>query len=319
MNQQQFEIFQYAAEDQLLEEAQAAGIHRSRYWGILALAACFCAVVLVAAVWKPWSREKQAQLGNPVEEVTAATIQTLGYRMEIPKSAKNVVYSTVDVSAESEVPMAQVRYDLGTQAYTYRALKTAESADISGISQTWTNDLSWDAGDAKMRLCSNDTDAWVGWYDPDEGTQWCLSSEGDETGLLNDALSLAKDLGIDFSTAPEGAEDVTVDAFEQDGLTVAQTQFTYSGIRYAYRTASTPEVTLTDISGQQAQYTQTAQFQVSWCNAQLSFTPDGSGKILWLDVVPGLVYSLSVEQGASAQALTDMANTLFVPAQGDVG
>ena len=316
MNEQRFEKFQYSADEKFLEEAQTSSAGKPGYGRILALAACFCAVVLAAAIWKPWG---QAQVTSPVEEVSAAELQTLGYQMELPENAQNVVYSAVRLSEASQVPMAQVDYVLEGQAYAYRALKTSQSEDISGINQTWTEDLSWNSGDTQLRLCSNGSDAWVGWYSPGNGTQWCLSGGSNAQSLLNQALALAGDLGIDFSTAPDNAENVRVSAFEQDGLTVAETRFTLSGISYAYRTAATPEVTLTDISGESGEYAEHAQAQVSWCDAQLSFTQGGSGKILWLDVVPGLVYSLSVESGASQELLSTMANTLFVPAQGDVG
>lgn len=91
-----------------------------------------------------------------------------------------------------------------------------------------------------------------------------------------------------------------MNAFEQDGLTVAETQFTLKGANYVYRTASTSEVTLTDISGEAGTYAENTQSKVLWCDAQVYFTQGGSGKILWLDVVPGLVYSLRVESGASS-------------------
>jgi hypothetical protein len=46
---------------------------------------------------------------------------------------------------------------------------------------------------------------------------------------------------------------------------------------------------------------------------------DGSGKLVWFDVVPGLLYSLTMSDGASQSALLDMAQQLYTPAQGDVG
>ena len=58
---------------------------------------------------------------------------------------------------------------------------------------------------------------------------------------------------------------------------------------------------------------------VLWCPAELYYVPGGEGKMLWYDVVPGLLYSLWMEDGASAENLTALAKEIFKPAQGDVG
>ena len=59
--------------------------------------------------------------------------------------------------------------------------------------------------------------------------------------------------------------------------------------------------------------------KVLWCPAVISYDESGAGKITWFDVAPGLVYSLSADSGASRDALLDMVNRLFTPAQGEVG
>lgn len=43
------------------------------------------------------------------------------------------------------------------------------------------------------------------------------------------------------------------------------------------------------------------------------------GKIIWFDIVPGIEYSLSVESGANAEVLSDMASLLLPPMQGEAG
>ena len=58
---------------------------------------------------------------------------------------------------------------------------------------------------------------------------------------------------------------------------------------------------------------------MAWCSARLSWNEDGSGKLVWFDLVPGLLYSLTMDSGASEQALMDMAAQLYEPAQGDAG
>ena len=42
-------------------------------------------------------------------------------------------------------------------------------------------------------------------------------------------------------------------------------------------------------------------------------------KAVWFDVVRGLLYSLSMDRDESEEAVLEMANQLFAPAQGDVG
>ena len=44
-------------------------------------------------------------------------------------------------------------------------------------------------------------------------------------------------------------------------------------------------------------------------------TPGGEGKIVWFDVVPGICYSLTVDNGASEDSLRSMAESLYTPMQ----
>ena len=96
---------------------------------------------------------------------------------------------------------------------------------------------------------------------------------------------------------------------------MAETAFTLSGARWVYRTAP-GELELVDISGL-GSFSLSAAGKVSYCDAQLSYDEGGTGKIIWFDIVPGIEYSLSVDTGAGAEALTNMADTLFIPMQGD--
>ena len=102
-------------------------------------------------------------------------------------------------------------------------------------------------------------------------------------------------------------------------MTIAETAFTLDGAQWVYRTAATGEVSIIDISGMEQKFADHAETQVSYCTAELSYDESGAGKILWLDVVPGLAYSLTVDRGANEQILSDMANQLFTPMQGEVG
>ena len=66
-------------------------------------------------------------------------------------------------------------------------------------------------------------------------------------------------------------------------------------------------------------YENHSSVELGWCAAEAFWTEGGAGKLIWLDLAPGLVYSLTMDTGASKDALTEMAETLYTPAQGDVG
>ena len=90
-------------------------------------------------------------------------------------------------------------------------------------------------------------------------------------------------------------------------------------MRYDYRTAPTGMFEVQDLSGNNSEvFENQSQAELGWCMADLFWTDGASGKILWLDFAPGLLYSLSMESGASEEALLGMAETLFTPVQGDV-
>ncbi len=319
MNRQRFQAFQGAIDDRFLEEAASATPKKRTYRFAVGMAACFCLLItsLLLCLW--WQTAQPTELSGAVCTSSAEEVAELGYQMSVPNGATNVSYATVDLGSNYTVPMAQVSYQVAEQSYTYRALQTSQSEDISGRDETWSSDLSWRQGNIELRLCSNEEESWVGWYVADVQTQWCLSAATDGQTLLNDAMKVAKDLGIDFATAPESAESVTIHVLELDGLTVAETVFVYDGIQYAYRTAATVSLNLIDISGQEGDYTAVEPVMVAYCSGQLSLTADGAGKLLWMDIVPGLVFSLSTEGNASADVLSELANQLFIPMQGDAG
>ncbi len=318
MNYQRFQAFQEAIDDRFLEEAASAAPKRTSYRFAIGIAACLCLLITALLLHQQYVVNTE-ELANPVQASSAEELAALGYQLTVPEEATNVSYATVDLGGDYALPMAQVSYQVEAQSYTYRALQTSQSEDISGQSETWSSDLSWRQGDIELHLCSNEEESWVGWYVAEAQTQWCLCAETDGETLLNDAMRIAKDLGIDLATAPEEAENVTICVLELDGLTVAETAFVYDGIQYAYRTAATDALELIDISGQEGDYTSEEAVMVSYCDGQLSLTADGAGKLLWIDVVPGLAFSLSAEGNASADTLTALADQLFVPMQGDVG
>lgn len=327
MNNAAFLFVMKAVDDDLLEEAQRPA-KRVRPWprlvGIAGLAA---ACVLMAISLHGWPHaepdpfpSKNPPVTNAASEEAFAEIQRLGYTLPVPSDAQDVSYALVD-SDSGGTPIAEVTYKSSGHTYYCRALKSQQAEDISGLDQEWAQSLDWKAGTLQMQLRQSDTDAWVGWYAPDAEVQWCLCGGNDALSLLHTAQDLLDALGYGVATAPEHAEDILYNAFALDGLTVGETEFVLDGVRYSYRMAQTwsVEKDFADISGMEETFQHESETEITWCPARLYYNEGGAGKVVWFDVVPGLLYSLSMDQDASEEALLTMANQLFAPAQGDVG
>lgn len=320
MNKELFLLLMGAVDRDLLEEAQLP-VKKVRPWlRRLGMAAACLAVAVSVYFLRPLMGERSPGAEDPIHEVTLAEIQRLGYSLPVPGGAQDISYALLD-GGSGDTPMAEVTYKSGSRTYSCRALKTEQAQDISGMEQEWTQSLDWKAGTLQMQMRQSDTDAWVGWYAPDAGVQWCLSGGEDALSLLHTAQDLLETLGYGVAVAPEGAEDLLYNAFELDGLVVGETMFTLNGVRYSYRMAQTYEIAeeFADISGMDGSFQNERAGEIAWCPARVSCDDGGAGKVVWFDVVPGLLYSLSMDRDASEEALMEMANQLFAPAQGDVG
>ena len=324
MNNNRFRRLMDSVDPELLEEAKEPPRRsRKRFGTLAAMAACF--VLLVGGVmifqYRDSTQDPQqgtTQLANPVQTVTAAEVAQLGYRIPLPAEAQDTKYQLITLSQDT-TPMAQVSFLVNNRTYTCRAAKAEQAEDISGIYQEWAESLDWAIGELQMQMRKAADSAWVGWFSSTDGVQWCLS--GDPDSILITAQEIVETLGYQMAVAPDGAEQVVYDVLMLDGLAVGETTFVLDGISYTYRTAATPEITadFADISGLTTPHPVNESTAVSYCDARLSYEDGGNGKIVWFDPVPGLLYSLSMDSGASADALTEMAMQLFSPAQGDVG
>ena len=176
--------------------------------------------------------------------------------------------------------------------------------------------LAWNAGQLDIQLLSSASCTSVSWYLREAQTQWYLSADADSREVLTTANEIFRITGLNVTVAPAAAEDITYNAFLLNGLTVAETTFRLEGITYTYRMAATGELQedFSDISGLDT-FPENAAGKVLWCNAKLSFQAGGQGKILWFDVVPGILYSLHMDSNASREALQNMAQQLFEPTQ----
>ena len=277
MNKKGFDIWMNSIDNQYLEEA-AKIPKRSRRYRYLALAAAACLFF--------------ASTG-------------LLYRY------------TIQQNNSPDDTITREYFAKGGADYTVLSCEATEPTDISGMETADAEPLVWYAGGLEFKLCSTRDTVWTSWYDYTTGTQWCLISDTSSLALLTTAKDMVEELGYHIAVAPENATDITYDAFRLNDLVVAETTFLLDDVRYSYRMAATYEISedFSDISGTGELYSSHKTSEVGWCPARIYYTENGYGKIIWFDIVPGLLYSLSMETNASEETLLSLAHDLFTPAQ----
>ena len=298
-----FRLVMNAVDDDLLEEAFAPVKRKNLLpWIRVAIAAC---LMLVLGLTFAHSRNSA---------VTFTDLSDMGYVMKLPEDAKQIQYEILTL-ADSEG--AQASFLIRDTEYLYQAVKTSEQQMLSDSVKAEPNALTWNSGNLDIQLLSSSSSTSVSWYIPDDQTQWYLTAQADTLEVLTTASQILRATGLDVTVAPESAGNITYNVFLFGDLTVAETTFVIDGITYAYRMAATTQIgeDLVDISGMEGPFGQNTEGEVLWCSAKLSFDEGGQGKIIWVDVVPGILYCLSAESGASADMLQNMAVQLFEPAQ----
>lgn len=309
MNEPMLRMMMDAIDDELLEEAQRPlPVRRPALrWGMLAACLCIAAALLLAQPWRAGQADG-AMDGAPFAAPAAGT-DLLSATLALPADAVRV--SDYDLRTDEGGGVTAVSCTVAVDGwdYDYGAVYTAEPLPApDGV----TPSVSWEVSGLTLLLYD---DGAVGWYDAGAGIQWyCVPWDGGET--LVTAFSLMDAQAYTVPSPPEGAEVLGYDLFELDGMTVTEVSFRSDGLTWHYRMAPTADVTeeIPDIS----QFTggsETAEAAVRWCSARLYWTEGGGGAAVWKDVAPGLTYSLTVDGGASAAGLTDMARRVFVPAQ----
>lgn len=325
MNKKLFELMMSAVDEDLLEEAQIPVKPRKKYpWLALAAGAVACIAIMASILPREQVSPKpgNTMVVNPLKSVTAYEVEALGYSIPLPEDAEQPSYFLIDLGTEQASPMAEVRFMRSGGEYTCRTLKTTASEDISGIYAEWSQNDIWKLGSLEVSVMeADDLTACVSWYEQERGLQWCLSGNRGASALLSTASDILNTLGYDMDVAPDGAKELVFRKLTQDGLDVGETTFVLDGIFYAYRVAATNEVEedFADISGMDQDFSEETSGEVGWCSARIYFDKDGGGKILWFDPAPGLLYSLYMESGASADTLLYMADLLYEPPQNDVG
>ena len=298
-----FRIVMEAVDDDLLEEAMAPVAKRKRPTWILAAAAC-----LVLLLSLPMLRPR-------TPSVSLEQLQGMGYEMTLPETVEVIGYELVTLGDRSG---AEARFLVGDTEYIYREEKTDQPRPLAdGTAEL----LTWNADSLDIQLCTAAGSTSVSWYTREEQTQSYLTAQADSLAVLTTASQILRTTGLDVTVAPEAAKDITYNAFLLDGLTVAETTFELDGVRFSYRMAATSELLedFTDISGMAGPFERISAGEVAWCRAKINYTPGGPGRIIWFDVVPGILYSMSMDRDASDEVLQALANELFEPAQDSIG
>ena len=297
-----FSVVMQALDEDLLEEAmEPVRRKRSPRW-LIAAAACLC-ILLSLPMLRP---------GTSL--VSLSELRSMGYQMPLPETVEVIGY---ELATREDRSGAQARFLVGDTEYVYREEKTAEPRPLADGAQL----LSWNTDSLDIQLCTGAKGTAVSWYTSENQTQGYLTAQADSLAVLTTASQILRSTGLDVTVAPADARDITYNAFLLEGLTVAETTFELNGIRFSYRMAATAELLedFTDISGMSGPFERISAGEVAWCRAKINYTPGGQGRIIWFDVVPGILYSMSMDRDASDEVLLELANELFEPAQDSIG
>lgn len=289
-----FQKLMQAVDEDLLEEA-IAPVKKQNFLPWLGAAVAACALLMLGLQLFP-GNQNVANL----------------YNIKLPENAEHIRYEALSAPDREG---AQVSFVIQDTTYVYQVVETPEPTQLTA-QENDSQLLAWNAGQLDLQLLACPTQTWVSWYLPEEQTQWYLSANADSQEVLTTANEIFRITGLNVTVAPESAENITYDAFLLDGLTVAETTFRIDGTTYTYRMAATTQLQedFADISGL-PDFPKTGATTVLWCNAKFSFQTARQGKIIWFDVVPGILYSLSMDRMASLDALEQMAQQLFEPTQ----
>lgn len=295
-----------SVDDDLLEEAMQPVSKNTGLRWVLAVAACACLLLMLPL----------SMLRSAVPSVSLSELRSMGYEMLLPETMKVISYELVTQNDRSG---AQARFLIGDTEYVYREEKTSQPCSLA--SGAASELLSWNAESLDIQLCTGADSTSVSWYTSENQTQRYLTAQADSLAVLTTASQILRGTGLDVTVAPQEAQDITYNAFLLDGLTVAETTFVLDGIRFSYRMAATTELLedFKDISGMKGPFEKISAGEVAWCRAKINYTEGGQGRIIWFDLVPGILYSMSMDHGASDEVLLELANELFEPAQDTIG
>lgn len=303
MNIKNFYTVMRSLDDDLLEEAKKP-LHKKKpklHWYFVAAACLFLVIVF--------------QFPSQQSEVTASDLLEKGYDIFVPKDADHVSYSLTE---DAKKQTAQAEFSLDGDKYIYHVTKGTQPTEETTQTESDTI-ISWNSKGLDLSLKESNSAASVNWYSSSANTSHTLSTSAENDNLLSTARQVLLLTGLDVANAPDGAENIKYSVFSYNELVVAETSFLYENNMYSYRMAATIEIAedFADISEMKDDFSVTVPGDVAYCRAKIALHPNERGKIIWFDVVPGIVYSLSTENNASEEVLLHLANELFQPIQGN--
>ena len=301
-----FRMLMQAVDEDLLEEAMAPVSRKKGLRWLVPVAACACLMLVLSL---PMLRPGEST-------VSLEQLQSMGYGMMLPDTVEVISFELV---TQDHRDGAQARFLVGDTEYVYREEKTSQPRTLAEGAEAEL--LSWNADSLDIQMYTGTDSTSVSWYTREDQTQGYLTAQADSLEVLTTASQILRSTGLDVTVAPEAAQDITYNAFLLDGLTVAETTFELDGIRFSYRMAATAELLedFTDISGMEGPFERISAGEVAWCRAKINYTQGGQGRIIWFDLVPGILYSMSMDSNASDEVLLELANELFEPAQDTIG
>lgn len=305
MNKFRFLQTMQLIDDEFLEEAYVPIRRKSRKWHTsIAIAACIVLFIGIGA----WN------MISSLNRVVTIIVSEYGFMLELPDNAKNVTHQII--GGDTDIPMLEASFSVDEQVYLCRMVNTEVPTDITSAEGITVSMMNWQTSDLSFQYRQQDEyDSWLSWYDAEADIQWCLSGQN-PVALLTTAETLVQKLGYSMAVVPDGAEKVSYKAIGYQDFTVGETSFVWDDVQYAYRMASTMKIEeyFADISDA-VLFGEEYATEVLWCPARITIDETGHGKIVWFDVVPGLLYSLTMDSNASEDTLLEMAHLLFEPAQ----
>lgn len=305
MNEKKFIQTMGAIDDDLLVEAYSPIKKKSyRYFVPPVLVACLC-LAIGLGIWMK---------GMNLNHSTLIVSEDYNLRLELPEHSSNISHQIL--KDDPDMPVLEANFTLDEKDYLCRMAKADRSVDLSANGEAIVCTMNWKTTKLDFHYEEQEDDFfWVSWYDAESGTQWALACK-DSVSLLTTAEVLVQKMGYSMAVAPEGASEIAYRAVQYENLTIGETSFLKGDVQYTYRMAATGRIEeyFMDISEQPLTGKERLT-NVRWCPARITIDANGQGKILWIDVVPGLLYSLTMDSNATEESLLEMAFLLYEPAQ----
>ena len=155
------------------------------------------------------------------------------------------------------------------------------------------------------------------------------TAAAEDTEMANPLEEVSKEdmiegTGVDID-APEGATDVKYFILTSESAPdtngegtdkVAQVMFKYNDKEFTYR-AQQASIEPYDMCGIEGEAMETYEkVPVNYCEATVNIY-DGAGGVFWIDLAPGIDYSLTCTNPIEKDELVKVANDTFVPTQGE--